>query len=249
MAKANPSFLLRGIDPNEILKKYKSGFFERDIPKKEKIVVIKKSVIVAPVYGKTNRDKIFTINDNGNDGSSVIVTTGHENYELYGSNGGELPEGGRCDNCKCDFHHKAIGYPVAYEEKYLLCGKGDEKKYRVIYVFWMEGEICSFECALTFVNMFIGPNSEYKNNNLIDSSRWLKFLYSLMYPNEPPLTPSNDFRLLSSNKGPLVFDEWINPKHVYLQTDRVLLLPAKEEYLQKVYESSDDTTKYHINKS
>jgi hypothetical protein len=54
-----------------------------------------------------------------------------------------------------------------------------------------------------------------------------------MHPHDNTLRVSNDFRLLSSNKGSLSEEQWNDKKHTYLRTDRVLLIPAKVEYLQQ----------------
>src|SRR5690606_26356563 len=116
--------------------------------------------ILAPTYGTDSSSPIYCSKDKNN--CDVIRTTsGLNDYEIYTKNGGKLPSGGRCEYCKCDFDTVAIGYPLAYEEKIILTST-DEPKYKVVYIFWVEGKFCSFECALGYVRSILSRPSEYR---------------------------------------------------------------------------------------
>ena len=53
--------------------------------------------------------------------------------------------------------------------------------------------------------------------------------------NEDILRPAQDYKLLKLNKGSLSMDEWKNRRHVYKKTDKILMIPAKNEYLQESF--------------
>lgn len=230
-----PTFILKGVDPNKVLADYQSGVFTRPIKSKSRFAINVKNPILAPTYGNTNSDPIYSFKDRNNC-SVVFATTGHENYKVYTSTGGELPIGGRCDYCKQDFDHVAIGYPISEQEQTILTTDSTEHNkasYRVFYIFWTEGEFCDFECALGYIRHILSRPAEYRDTTLRDCERMLKKLYYLTHPNAKPLRPASDPRLLRSNRGSLTKEEWKNESHIYIRTDRVLMIPAKVEYIQQ----------------
>jgi len=230
-----PTFLLKGLDPNRLFADYQSGVFARQPVHKSKITISQNTTILAPSYGTTNQSPIFCIKDRNNC-SVVIATTGHTNFEVFTSTGGNLPTGGRCDFCKEDFTETAIGYPVGYQETLILTNDDPNPKnshYRIIYTFWVEGEFCSFECALGYIRILLSHPSDYRDTTIRDSERLLKLLYKFMYPTAGILRPAQDPKLLRSNKGSLTKEEWKDNRHIYIRTDRILMIPAKIEYLQQ----------------
>jgi len=232
-----PTFLLKGVDPDKLLADYHSGFFSRPITAKQKIVIAHNTTILAPTYGINNHDPIFCMKDRNNC-SVVIATTGHSDFEVFTRTGGELPIGGRCDHCKQDFSNIAVGYPLGFQEQTVLTNDDTDPKnarYRILYVFWVEGEFCSFECALGYIRMILSLPSDHRDTSLRDSERMLKILYKLTYPTAPQLRPAQAPRLLLSNKGSLTKEQWEEMRHIYVRTDRVLMIPAKVEYVQQYF--------------
>ena len=230
-----PTFFLKGVDPDKLLLDYQAGFFSRPIAPKKKIIIAQSTTILAPTYGSTNHDPVFCIKDKNNC-SVVVATTGHANYQVFTRTGGELRVGGCCDRCKNTFTHTSVGYPIAYQEMTVLTNDSKDLKsarYRVLYVFWVEGEFCTFECALGYVRQFLALPADHRDTTLRDSERLLKMFYKLTHPNAPPLRPSQDPRLLISNGGSLTTDKWSDIRHIYVRTDRVLMIPAKVEYVQQ----------------
>lgn len=233
--RVTPTFLLKGLDPNKLLTDYQAGFFSRSSIVKTKITIAQNTAILAPTYGTTNQSPVFCVKDRNNC-SVIIATTGHADYEVFTRTGGDLPVGGRCDHCKDDFTHTAVGYPVGYQELTALTNdETDSKKarYRVLYIFWVEGKFCTFECALGYVRIILSRPSDYRDTTLRDSERMLKTLYKLTYPTAPLLRPAQDPKLLRINGGSLTKEEWQDNRHVYIRTDRILMIPAKVEYVQQ----------------
>jgi hypothetical protein len=233
--RVTPTFLLKGVDPDKLLADYQAGFFSRPIKVKAKIIIAQNTTILAPTYGTTNDAPIFSMKDRNNC-SVVVATTGHSDYEVFTRTGGNLPVGGRCDHCKEDFTHTSMGYPVGYQEQTVLTNDTQDPKqarYRVLYVFWVERCFCSFECALGYLRLFLPRPAEYRDTIIRNSEQLLKMLYKLTYPTAPPLRFAQDPSLLASNRGSLTREEWENFRHVYIRTDRVLMIPAKIEYVQQ----------------
>ena len=140
-------------------------------------------------------------------------------------------EGGRCEICRTDFTTRSVGYPIAYLIRNFLVEEA-EPVYRNVYVFWTEGEFCSYECALRYVLCFLSKPSDFRDTTLRDSERLLRKMYSLSYKTKEILRPAQDPRLLRSNGGSLTPEEWGNKKHVYVKTDRIVVLPAKTKYIR-----------------
>lgn len=232
-----PTFLLKGLDHRRLVVDYRAGFFTRAIAPKSKIKIASPQEMLAPTYGTSNTAPIFCVKDKNN-GSVVIATTGHHNFEVFTANNGVLPTGGRCEHCKCDFDTTAVGYPIGYQETLVLTNDTpdpSQARYRILYSFWVEGQFCSFECALGYVRNILSRPSEYRDTTIRDSERLLKLLYKLTYPEAGILRPAQDPRLLQFNGGPLTREEWNHQHHVYIRTDRVLMIPAKVEYIQQFF--------------
>ncbi|CAH6421714.1 Hypothetical protein HVR_LOCUS1354 [uncultured virus] len=231
-----PAFLLRGLDPNKLLADYQSGYFSRPITAKTKITISQNAAILAPTYGTTNQSPIFCVKDRNNC-SVIIATSGHLDYEIFTRTGGELPVGGRCKCCGEDFTHTAIGYPIAYQETTILTNDDPDPRnahYRVLYSFYAENiRFCDFECALYYVRNILSRPADQRDTTLRDSERLLKLMYKLMYPTAPPLRAANDPELLISNHGSLTREQWKDSRHIYMATDRVLMIPTKREFIQQ----------------
>lgn len=229
--RVTPTFLLKGLDPNKLLSDYQAGFFTRPPTIKSKIKIAQNMVILAPKYGVTNHDPVFSLKDRNNC-SVIIATTNHTNFEVFNRTGGQLPTGGRCMRCTEDIPGVAMGYPLGYQETTVLTNDDNNAelaKYRILYTFWVEGRFCNFECALGYVQNMLDRPASYRDTTIRDSERMLKLLYKLMYPNAGPLRPAQDPILL----GGISKEDWKDQRHVYIRTDRILMIPAKVEYVQQ----------------
>lgn len=229
--RVTPTFLLKGVDPNKLFNDYQAGFFSRVPRNKSRIEISQNTAILAPKYGTTNHDPIFCVKDRNNC-SVIVATTGHEDFSVFTTSGGTLPVGGRCMHCLEDFTTVAVGIPVGYREVTVLTNAETNIKnahYRILYTFWVERRFCSFECALSFIQTMLARPAAYRDTTIRDSERMLKLMYRLMHPNAGPLRPAQDPALL----GALSKEQWKDPRHVYVRTDRILMIPAKVEYIQQ----------------
>ena len=231
--KQIPTFLLKKINPSEILKKYQDGHYFRPIPQKRKFSLSTNCMTLAPVYSRDENDPIFALKTKNNN-TAIFATSNSKNYEVLHTDKENIKDGGRCDYCKVDFNHEAIGYPITYEEKQLLMGLENEiPRYKIFYIFWTEGCNCSFECCLAHLLSKTNVSVCTQDALTADSCELLHLLYRLTYPYSKKLVPAQDFRLLKSNGGPLSEKEWKDNKHQYIRTTRVVTLPCKVTYLMK----------------
>lgn len=237
--RITPSFLLKGVDPIKMLKKYHDGATHHSVTKKN-IKISKTSCVLSLSYEQNNSEGIFLLKDKNNT-NLIIATSGHENINIYSKNG-ECPQiGGRCRACLEDFTHQSIGYPVAYQETTLLVTIPGKKKsvYRVIRTFWVEDIFCKFECGLYYIRKCLASTNTNSNYNMKDSERLLKMLHRAMHPKAGLLRPINDPLLLISKGGSLTDREWEDDNHYYVKTDRIFLMPAKTQYMRN--NANDET--------
>lgn len=245
--RINPTFLLKGIDIHKLIADYQNGAFNRPWTYNKKIKLSHTTTSLAPKYGMSNKDPIFCVKDKHNC-NVVFATSGHTDFEVFTRNNGTLPVGGRCSFCNEDFTQTALGYPIGYREQLILVPNQEEpskSQYRIVYVFWVEGRFCSFECALGYIRLIMSRPADFRDSTLKDSERMLKLLYSMSYPdNKKTLRPAQDPRLLQINGGSLTKEQWQDSRHIYVRTDRVLMIPAKVEYLQQNFNTQVSILNY-----
>lgn len=230
--KINHTFLIKGQDPYKIFAEYKAGAANRPVVRKGKLRVAQAAPILAETFGTTNHDPMFTLKDRNNN-TVIIATSGHNDFEVFTTTGGTLAQGGRCRCCQEDFTDVAIGYPVAYQEHRVLINTAGDARYKNLYTFWVEDRFCCFECALYYLRVMLARPNDNRDPVLQNSEHWLNMLYRLMHPNSPPLRAAPDPKLLASNGSKLTKEQWLDRRHVYKQTDRILMIPAKREYVQQ----------------
>lgn len=227
------SFLLRGINPTKIFNDYHNGKFSN----KELFIPVTKAkiseltTILAPEYGTSPADAIYTFKDKNNI-PVIIATTNHKAYEIYRKNSVQAM-GGRCEWCLQDFPHLAIGIPVAVAEKFLAVKEGDKYSNQRTFCFWVEGIFCSFECVLAHIHRFLSLDST-RGNYYDNSESLLKFLHKLQFPQENKLHPHPHPRLLKLNGGSLEVKDYYKTTHTYHKTPNIVLLPAKACYLKSI---------------
>lgn len=227
-----PTFRLRGIDPTELFRDYLAGSFSNiDIPN-DKIVIENIIPVVAPQYGLSIADNMYSIKDGISD-QIIFATTNHKAYEMYTKSGGSLPTEGRCLWCRYD--HKGSEMPgtiVAYKQKIFQVKIGEKFTIQKTHCFWTDNQCCDMECALAFDQFFSNLPPDKRESQFYDSEYLLRFLYSLQYPGSGPLIAAKDFRLLNINGGSLTYEQYKSTRHIYRKMPGMLLLPAKVSYIQ-----------------
>ncbi len=239
-----PTFLLKGIDPIKILSDYIGGKYNNiDINLKPKIPKNVTPISIVPKYGTSTEDQIYIYKDKSNI-NQTVVTTNHEAYtrvKAYYNNEGlqksqitrvssepeRSPEIKECMWCRSEIKTEALGIPISIE---ILQDRETEEK---AYVFHVDGndDYCCFECCFSGYKRLTPASTIYRDPLYMDTEQMLKFMYSCIYSNAPPLKEAQDYRLLKRNNGPLTEKEFFSETHAYVRTSNVILLPAKIEYL------------------
>lgn len=207
-----PTFLLKNINQNVLYEKYKSGYFNRPIKNKKIIEFVKPVLKTSNLYQNNNLN-------------TKIVTSGEKNVEIFNKNGYVMPLGGRCQNCYIDFPHEQIGYPLAYECKYLI---DENDLYKQIHIFWTEGCFHSYNCCLNYVRKI--NQGVLKDNLMNDAEIMLKLMHRLHYNTDEPLYNDNDSILLIENGGSLTREEFNDKNVSYVRTNTVIKIPAQVVY-------------------
>lgn len=224
-SKVVPHFLLKGINFQEILKKYESGYFSVE-KEKCKLTVCKSAPTLNPSYSNDRDSGVFTCKDKHNK-SYVVATTGHDNIRIFLTDCEKMVNG-RCGYCGEDFIGERVGCPIKHEETPILTE--DEGRVRIVHTFWTEGIFCSFECCYAHVrNNMIKPYN-FRKVGTESTEFLLKFMYRLLYPDRDVLRPAPDVDLLISNGGSLTSEEWHSGKHEFFRSIKVTAIPAKVEY-------------------
>jgi hypothetical protein len=214
-----------------------TGFFSRPVDevKLKPIRLSSKPSLIRATYAKSNRDAVFSVKDRQNR-ETVFFTTNHVNYDQFEKTG-DLISGGRCEYCLLDFSHSVTSYPIEYRETIVpsteLIDGTKVTTYQSVYTFWTEGCFCSFECALAYLRNMAARPSVQRDEKLKIAEYQLKWMYTLLYPEEDVLTPSSDPRLLQRNGGSLTEEQYRDKTHMIVRTTGVLIIPVKREYVRR----------------
>jgi hypothetical protein len=187
----------------------------------EKIVISQNNNKINKIYPTDQNEGVFTIKDKY-DNLIVMATTEHENLKIISECDKKM--GGRCDSCKDDFNHTAIGYPVTYDKQVIL----ENNKYHTNHIFYTKGKFCSFQCALYWMKLV------HEKTDLI------QFMYSLYNtdPDKAVLRCVNEPRLRVKNGGSLTEEEWKDEKYFFVNTNKnIKCIPLKTEYQRKMNSS------------
>lgn len=228
MARIEPTFFLKGIDPEKLIKDYQTGLFSRPVVTKNKLITINQNSIIAPIYSDDSKEGVFVVRDRHNI-KIIIATGGHIEHDLFVKQNKYI--GGQCKICMSTYDYFMPGYPILHEEHTVL---NTDKKLETWQVFWCKDpNYCSFECQYYYLKNLAARSITNRDATSLDSIRLLKFLHKLIYPDAAPLVPSNQPELLTTAKGSLEPADWKDRRHTYIRTDRVMIIPAKTEFVRQ----------------
>ena len=217
VVRFTPKFVLKNIDPKEIMKEYLEGNYSTIQLPTTRVKISDVFHLTTPSYGSSPDASRYQFKDKNNT-SIIMVTSNSQNYEMY-TRAGHFVEGGRCDWCKRDFECEPVRIPIRMQEQ--------EKDGKTYSFFWCEDECCDFSCALSHIIRESHRDHLYKC-----AEDHLRFLFRLLHPGEK-LVQAPCFRLYKGNKGPFNDEEYKKHLYTYRRTSNVILLPAKVEYIQE----------------
>lgn len=232
--RITPTFLLRGVDPNKVLRDYQNGKYTQHVPISAKVKLSDLSSIIAPTYGADRNSGIYSYKDKNNV-TMTIATSNHKAYEIYNSDGGEVSVGGRCRYCLKDFTHRSVGIPIKMEKVNVFIKDENDNVVEVnpIYKFWVEDlTCCSYRHALGLIRANLSQPVFHRDSQYNKSEEYLKLMYRLETEKVEPLRCPNDPRLSKNCGGSMDDEEFEDERYEYLRTNTTVIIPAKVEYIR-----------------
>ena len=227
MNKIKPTFLLKGINPNEIKKKYIAGDYKSIKIPENKIKIDRYVIEKERDIGKNYNSEIYEYINQTNSQQRVITLNHHyyNNFKsaMLNNRRPRITGPYTCQWCRRIFKHKPLGKPI----KLLY----DRKK--KVDIFYCEGCYCTGECVLGRLKCYTRGPQMFRRARYVDSETLLRYMFELLYPGKI-LGSTDNWELLDINGGPLSEKEFFSNTHRYYPTDTVFLAPIKTEYLVMV---------------
>lgn len=215
------SFLLRSINPNNIISEYFKGKYDNFETPKSSIKVIDGFEKSTRKIGRTPDHECYKFTDKIGS-TRTIITTNHAMYIWFKNGQIGNPPHTKCGWCRNNVDDFPIGIPIELtynnENDELICH--------------MEDTFCSFECAITLLRRYNGYNRKFRDPHYKDSEQILHILFEKMYPNSSTIHERPDWRLLDINGGYLTEKEYYGNTHKYVDTKNLILLPVKRKFIK-----------------
>lgn len=207
-----PTFLLKGINPEQLARDYKNPEFLAGLNFEKSTIA---PIVLMSNRGKSIQDAIYTFRNRDNF-IQTVVTTNAKAYMLVGTDGCSQ-KGGTCFICRRTFTTGNIGIPVS------------AKIVEDVVIVYTLYSTDSFRCSLQLIRNLTRYG---RKPQLASAEPFLKFLYSKMHPEKGPLKLPPNPLLLESNGGSLNDEEYDDPRYSYIETPNLILYPAKEQYMR-----------------
>jgi hypothetical protein len=221
MTTHNPSFTLKKISHDEILKDYLSGKF-KDIRADPTIRISQSKGILCQEFSNDPNTAVYVMNNNKFD-SPILASTNQRAFDVYCFN--QKKENPLCFWCRRKFSHDSVGMVVYY--KTIVYTNPSTKDDMLYEVFWVYGSYDCFECALADIRERRKARFTTHVFNYDNSEVYTKILYSLVTGKNPDeLKPACHWELMEHNGGSVQ----MNDTHRYVQTNGVHLAPLKIFY-------------------
>lgn len=225
-----PQFVLKGVRPDEIFKKFWSGAYRsldlKNIARDQKVAISTNTLTIATNIGLGPESEIYTYRDRYNN-IQTVLTVNHQMMQNATKENHQLPIGGICDYCRQNYKHATCGIPVKYEEEVVHHGSMPLVHYR----FFVDGFFCSYNCGLAYIRHELGKSIRYRNPFYMDSEQLLFFMYNLQYP-EKILKQSPDWHLLQP-RGPLSAEQYYQNLYIYKRAINISFQPIKPQYFRQ----------------
>ena len=221
-----PTFLLKGIEPKDVLTKYKNGFY--NIKNLDKDPLITPSAIQKPKEEVKSED--LTLVELFRNVPPVYKALSNKDVIVNFQAKNELRKNGTCGLCGNKIDGTGISIPIRYSHKSVIQTVKGISIYRTYHIFWGIGEYCDFIHAYTFLIQGRTLGFTERDFNYSDSERYLQIYYSLMHPENEPLHENNHPCILESNGGTVSNSEF--NKYKYKKSPCLFMFPIPEEYFR-----------------
>lgn len=220
-----PTFTLRGVDLLKVLEDYEKGTLQNLVPQEK--VKVKSNNIFGPSFGTSIDDKFYSYRDKANCQQRIVTT--NQLFYTYVRTGGPPPKADRCDWC----NDPAEGIPIGIPIRITITPTNQITITPTKYQIHLEAPYyCCYECCLAAIHREQNTKMGCRDVLYSNSEQYLKFMYSINFPDEPPLRPAKDRRLHHNLHGPLTSEMFHTKRHNYTRLSNVITLaPAKIEYM------------------
>nr|QBK91888.1 MAG: A1L transcription factor/late transcription factor VLTF-2 [Pithovirus LCPAC304] len=216
-----PIFVFKGIDPKVITEKYFKGRYNFVALPPSRIKLHEIFHVTTPSYGTSPEEPRYQFKDKNN-ASVVVVTSNSKTYDIYKRAKHFEEKERRCPWCMRDYTNEP--YPAAHRVKIQT---HEDTTY---YIFWATVFCCASHCSFSWSDREAGVSHLYESAKELQ-----KTMFHLMYPGKK-MVKAPAWGLLDLNEGPLTEEEFDKLAYVYDPTSNMVLLPAKEEYIQNQLE-------------
>jgi hypothetical protein len=204
---------LKGVDPNEVLDKYRNGGYMKEILNETKIK-ISPNRNSGSLFGDTSDANIYLFKINAVE-SRTLATVNCSAYTMFNLNG-SLPKERKCNWC-WELSKTGGGIPLRVSE---ING---------VLIVEIDGWYNTFECCLADLRLRRGLTWQKSKFNYLDAETNLFFLFSLAYPNRT-LDEAKDNHLHENLDGPLKSIEFHSKSHAFVELDGMIVVPIKRVY-------------------
>lgn len=218
------SVFLRGIDPIALIKQYAEGHCSNLKIPTEKVTFSSNaggSQLIMP-GNDPKSDDIFYISSSFH-GSETFATTNCETFKTFALNGKEI-RGGTCRWHRAKYSTARFGRvrEIFYEKGKVL--------------FQIEGDSCSFECALAECELLkYYPAFSAKYTKIVEN---IIELHEIIFPGKK-LYPAPFYDLFTTCDGPI--DPENVPFTTFVPTDDIIAMPIKTIFAARKRNKAEET--------
>lgn len=220
-AQQLPVITLFGVNPSDVLAKYRQGYFANvTLPKINFQFVVQETAVIKPVYSSDPSQASFSFHKRS--GVEVVFLT--SNQDLYA----ETPVDSRrsrllCDWCRTETREDRVGNPFMVTTEYDIQGK-----MKLIFIC----DCCCYcdeSCGLAhYLDTCGGTRRHSVSRRSVESL--IHTLWYLRHPGAPPLRPAADYHLLDTNGGDLSYEQYKGQRYTYVQNPSYVIQHAKNLY-------------------
>jgi len=218
--KIQASFLLKAVDPLEILKKYQNNEFPPISLSKIEVQIVKKPIQIEKPKGENCHDQTYVI-DKSLSSTHCMITLGHKDFVRSNI------KTRHCKWCRRSFSHDPVTLPIKmdYIPSQIVDGQREEEK-KIYYGIF---NFHDFSCAYKYSIEKNKGSISVQDPRFSTSTQLLLSMFSELYPEEV-LTPAPDWELLDINDGPMTVDQFDSKHYKYVVSPNVVIVPSKITY-------------------
>lgn len=224
MSNTVPNILLRGLNLEDILKKYNDGYFNNLIINKININLRVKDIFLTQNLqtndSKPEDNQCFSIKNRGLE--LKMLTTNHNEFIGANSDSGEKI----CMRCCRKFNHSKASIIVDSKIEIYLRGEN----YIPIHKYYSIMTFCTYNCVFEKLKKDLkSVSSGYETEKAFSLT---KEVFFKLYPKETEVPIAHDPSLLDINGGPLCLSQFFSNEYKYFKLKGLYIYPCKEVFMQ-----------------